>query len=304
MPDMGSHALESAPKGGSKADVWFVLILTGGTSASLQMWHAVHADKAGGLFWVVAALVGIVPAATAIGLSHVVVSHKNAVWLRVVTVGVMLAIMAASASAIAATVHPLEVKAFNWILALALDAAALACVWVLLGDSERKAAEASALELAQAEAEQARTEAAQAAHEASGAAEKLASVRAALEADVTRLSAELAAANATAEALRQAAHPRRSKGRSVLRKPAPVSRDQGADEQDLTAELRAIQMLDAHPELRAKGQGSELGRRLGISPAHGRRLHAALTSDEHAPEHPAQDTSERPAQPVAEHPEG
>lgn len=264
MPDMtAKHAQDSAPRR-SKADVWFVLILTGGTSASLQMWHAVHADHAGGLFWIVAALVGIVPAATAIGLSHVVVSHKNAVWLRVVTVGVMLAIMAASASATAATVHPLEVKAFNWVLALALDAAALACVWVLLADSERKAAQATALELAQAGTEQARTKAAEAAQGAD-----------ALEAELARVSAELTAAHAAAEALREAAHDRRAKGSPRARK-SPRTR---TEPDDVATELRALQMLDAHPELKQPGMGSELGRRLGIHPATGRRLHARLTAE-------------------------
>jgi hypothetical protein len=130
------------------------------------------------------------------------------------------------------------------------------------------------------------------------------SVRASASEELARVSTGLAAANATAEALRQAAHGRRSRGRSAPRKAAPVSAPESDGEQDLTAELRAIQMLDAHPELRAKGQGSELGRKLGVSPATGRRLHAALTADEHAPEHPAQALDEHPAQPVAEHPEG
>lgn len=48
---------------------------------------------------------------------------------------------------------------------------------------------------------------------------------------------------------------------------------------DLTTELRAIQLLDAHPELRQPRMGAELARRLGVSPATGRRLHSQLTAE-------------------------
>lgn len=265
MTDSGAHARKE-PKGRSRADVWFVLVITGGTSATLQMWHATHAT---GTVLLIAALVGLVPAATAVGLSHVVASHKSVLLLRVVTFAVMLAVMAASASASAAVIRPIDGLAFAWILSVALDAAALACVWVLLGLSERKAAEATALELAGKTA----AEATEAAREAAGKV-------AGLETELASVSAELATANVTVEALRSAAHPPPSR-RS--RKPQKSARRSG-DTQDLTTELRALQMLDAHPELRAKGQAAELARRLGISPAHGRRLHARLVPEDGAPD--------------------
>ena len=104
--------------------------------------------------------------------------------------------------------------------------------------------------------------------------------RAAVEAELARMSAELTAANATAEALRTAARERR-RGRSGSGAPKARKSAQGSgDTEDMTTEFRAIQMLDAHPELRAKGQGAELARRLGVSPAHGRRLHGRLTAEE------------------------
>ena len=165
----------------SRADVWFVLIITGGTSAILQMWHATHSA---GTYLLIAALVGLVPAATAIGLSHVVASHKSAVLLRLLTVAVMVAVMAASANAAAAVVRPIDGLFFSWVLCIALDAAALASVWVLLGDSERKAAEVTALETAQATAREAADKA-------------------------TRLEAELAVATTALDAAPQApARPR------------------------------------------------------------------------------------------------
>jgi hypothetical protein len=275
----GKHEQEStAPAGKSRADVWFVLIITGVTSAVLQMWHATHS---GGTVLLIAGLVGLVPAATAIGLSHVVASHKSALVLRLVVFAVMGAAMAASISAIAAVVQPIDGPYFSWVFGLALDAAALACVWVLLGDQERKAAEANAVEIA----ESAASNAAESEREASAKAGRL-------EAELAAMSADLTAANATVEALKSAAHqppPKRS------RKPSRSARGSG-DTQDLTTELRALQMLDAHPELRAKGQAAELARRLGISPAHGRRLHAKLAPEDR-PSDPLQErSSERPDQ--------
>jgi hypothetical protein len=262
----GMATAKHAPKTRSTADVWFVLIITGGASAILQMWHATHS---GGTVLLIAGLVGLVPPAAAIGLSHVVAGHKSAALLRVITVAVMLSVMAASASASAAVIRPIDGPQFSWVLALALDAAALASVWVLLGDQERKAAEGSAVETAERAAAEARRTAA----EATGRAF-------ALEADLVSVRADLATAVATAEALRSAAPPLPSRRSSRPAAKARRSAHGSADTQDLTAELRAIQMLDAHPEMRAKGQGAELGRRLGVSPAHGRRLHARLTSEE------------------------
>jgi hypothetical protein len=273
----GKHEQEStAPAGKSRADVWFVLIITGVTSAVLQMWHATHS---GGTVLLIAGLVGLVPAATAIGLSHVVASHKSALLLRLVVFAVMGAAMAASISAIAAVVQPIDGPYFSWVFGLALDAAALACVWVLLGDNERKAAEATALKLAQGEAEEARSAMAEAAE--SGRA---------LEAELARVSAELVTANATVEALRSTPPPPPKPPRKN-----PRTRTSG---EDVTVELRALQMLDAHPELKEPGMGSELGRRLGIHPSSGRRLHARLTAEKPSGGRP----DERGQEPAPEHP--
>jgi hypothetical protein len=274
MDGMAKHAPSAMP-GKSRADVWFVLLVTGGTSATLQVWHATHA---GGIAPLIAALVGLVPAATAIGLSHVVASHKSARLLRVITFLVMIAAMAVSIGAVAAVVRPVEGQGFSWVFGLALDAAALACVWVLLGDTEQKAATASALETATATAEAAEVKAADAVAESSRLAAELATV-----------SADLATANATVEALRTAAQERRPRGSAKARKGARGSGDTG----DLTAELRAMQMLDAHPELRAKGMGAELARRIGVAPSTGRRLLSQLTAEERPSDAPASAAQER-----------
>jgi hypothetical protein len=251
MPDMSAkHAQEAVPHR-SRADVWFVLVITGGTSATLQMYHATHAT---GTVLLIAALVGLVPAATAVGLSHVVASHKSVIVLRLITFAVMLAVMAASASASAAVIRPIDGLWFAWILSVALDAAALACVWVLLGDSERKAAEASALELAQKTAAEAQSAAEEAASKVAGLEAELVSARAALDAERARRV--------------PARKPRRSSARKPATVPVPVAPGSSAPEDvpDLDTEARILALID---------QGysaSKAGVLAGTSDSYGRQV--------------------------------
>jgi hypothetical protein len=256
MDDVSKH---QSPKSRSMADVWFVLTVTGGASAVLQMWHATHS---GGTVLLIAALVGLVPAAAAIGLSHVVAGHKSAMALRVITVLVMLAVMAASASAVAAVVRPIDGPAFSWVYAIALDSAAMSCVWVLLGAQDRKAAEATALETAQAAAESAASATREAQLQASALAAELAESRASADAGSAvreRLEADLRSAQETARA-------RRSRGKA---RNAPGS----APADDVTLEARALELLASDLEM----PGAELARKLGVSPGYGRKLKARLT---------------------------
>lgn len=51
-----------------------------------------------------------------------------------------------------------------------------------------------------------------------------------------------------------------------------------AQADDITLEFRALDELQKDPKLRAPRMGAELGRRIGASPATGRRLHAKLTA--------------------------
>ena len=63
-----------------------------------------------------------------------------------------------------------------------------------------------------------------------------------------------------------------------------------APDEDLTTELRAVQLLDADPELRRPRMGAELARRLGVSESYGGKLHRRLTA-EVPPSEPGQDGS-------------
>jgi hypothetical protein len=261
MPDMSKHKTSKR----STADVWFVLVITGAASATLQMWHATHP---GGTALLVAAIVGLVPPSAAIGLSHVVAGHKSATMLRLITFAVMLAVMAASASASAAVIRPIDGPVFAWVLALALDAAALGCVWVLLGDSDRKAAEASALRQAGLAVAEAQAVARDAVAEACGLRAELGAVRAQLE-------------TAQAAITRGASAPRKravSGGRkTAARKPAtvdPAVAALAAELAEMDTDAAALALLAKDPDI----PGTQLGLALGLSGARGRQIKAKLTA--------------------------
>jgi hypothetical protein len=160
---------------------------------------------------------------------------------------------------------------------------ALARVGKLITDAgkveaaERAAAEAQA-RVAEAEAEV-----------ADGAA-RAQEERTRLEADAAQLRADLDAATVQLEVLRKRAAARAPKAGKTAPKAAP----RADSAEDLTTELRALQILEAHPELRQPGMGSELGRRLGVSPGYGRKLHGRLTSEERPPDALQERAEERP----------
>jgi hypothetical protein len=263
MTDVSRHSRHPSPV----PSAWGVLFAMGAASVTCQMWHSAHS----GSNWLFAVIEGLAPIGASMGLSHAAALLRQVRWWMYGLVYlIILAAMGLSANAIAQVVAPAEGPWGEWLFGGMLDGAALVALAIILNDRNRQAAHVAAEETARGQL--------------AGAHETIA----ALQADKTRLEIELVAASEAVKALRSAAPPpppRRS------RKSAKSGRGSG-DTQDLTAELRAIQMLDAHPELRAKGQGAELGRRLGVSPAHGRRLHARLTSEER----PADALQERPPQ--------
>jgi hypothetical protein len=234
---------------------WGVLFAMGAASVTCQMWHSAHS----GSNWLFAVIEGLAPIGASMGLSHAAALLRQVRWWMYALVYlIILAAMGLSANAIAQVVAPAEGPWGEWLFGGMLDGAALVALAIILNERNRQAARATAEESA--------------CGQLAGAHEAIA----ALQAERARLETELATASAALDALRSAAPPPAPKRSRKSAKSAHGS----ADTQDLTAELRAIQMLDAHPELRAKGHGADLGRRLGVSPAHGRRLHARLTSEE------------------------
>jgi hypothetical protein len=265
MTGMATHA-KAPGKSSAKSWAWAVLLTMGATSVILNIWDATHAAH---LFWLIAALKGIAPVGAAMGLSEVGARYDGGKVFRGLCFAVMGGAMSLSMSAIANVMRPGSEVWAAWMFGVVLDAAALIGLHVILTERERARAGATALEIAD-----------RAAADAQGDAERERRERAAAEAEAAQARAERDAVSAELEALRQAAPvPLRRRSRPAGARPrrsAPGAADTG----DLTVELRAIQMLDAHPELRAKGNGAELGRRLGVHPSPGRRLHARLTAEE------------------------
>ncbi len=64
--------------------------------------------------------------------------------------------------------------------------------------------------------------------------------------------------------------------RNAARLTQPRNRKPSGRGSKLTTKEQAANLLDADPELRKPRMGGELARRLGVSPATGRRLHANL----------------------------
>ena len=90
---------------------------------------------------------------------------------------------------------------------------------------------------------------------------------------------ELDALNAERRAI-HVEHPKYNqvhRSAATLKPPAPrVRRSHQSAKRSMTTEERAANLLEADPALRAPRMGGELARRLDVSPATGRRLHAKL----------------------------
>ena len=311
MTVMADHRKTAPGRSSAKVPAWAVLITMGGTSITLNFWDATHA--ASPMFWLIAGLRGFAPVLAAMFISEAGARFDGGKVFRRVTFAIMGGAMLLSASAVANVLRPSYPPGWlglimSWLFGTVLDAAALTGLWIILTERQRRrdaerqgeaddAAQAMAEAVAAAEAraaELARQERVQIEAEAAGE-------RAAVEAELAAARTELAAANATVDALRTAApktrSPRKARPAPKARPAAPGAPRAADDTADWTTEFRAVQMLDAHPELRAKGQASELARRLGVSPGYGRKLHLRLTTeerpDERGREHAADQGDER-----------
>lgn len=94
-------------------------------------------------------------------------------------------------------------------------------------------------------------------------------------------TARMSAQQGAAEALEQAgAIAQKLAAKSAQGKRAKTAQParKSAQADDITLEFRALDELQKDPGLRAPRMGAELGRRIGASPATGRRLHAKLTA--------------------------
>lgn len=289
MTVMADHRKTAPGKSSAKVPAWTVLVTMGGTSIILNFWDATHTPHP--LFLLIAALRGFAPVAAAMGLSEAAARFDGGKTFRIVAFAIMTGAMLLSASAVANVLRPsypagLLGLGLAWLFGIVLDAAAITCLWIILTERERRREAERAEEARDAAGEMAEAVAAAAARAADMAAAERAQIeaqaaeeRAALETELASVSAELTAANVTVEALRTAARGPRKRSQPAAPR-ASKNASQSDSEEDLTLELRAVQMLTAHPELKKPRMGSELGRRLGVHESTGRRLHSSLTGEQ------------------------
>lgn len=226
---------------------WAVLIGTGGTSVTFNVWHSVHAGE---LEIVLAVLAGLAPVFTAACVSHLVAAHRGGWFMRAVAFAVMLGAMALSISATAAVVAP-AAGHMRWVYGAVLDAAALLALWAILDTKDRDRADADAVSDAERRAVLARSEA-------------------------ESLRAELGSATAELDRVRTAAAavavPVPTRGPARRSRTAP-KRARTAPKDDLALEARALNFLAADLDM----TGAELARRLGVTEGYGRKLKRKLT---------------------------
>lgn len=290
MPDMGNGQHEAAGAGLRRARTaaWIVTVVMGGTTMAFQVYHAV---KLGHMPWPLAVLYGIVPLLIALLVLEIVAEWREAPWpAKAAAYAIMGAAMFLSASATGSVVLHAAPGHFSLLPGALLDAAELlAAFFILNGPSAAQAvAKVAARELellGRVDAERSSREQSEASLRG-----ELSDLRAragreieALRSD--RVSGQQALENAqreAAEALTRADDlARRLADASARKKPAKAAANarNGTDD-DLSLEMRALNLLVADPELRKPRMGGELARKLDVSPATGRRLHAKLSAQD------------------------
>jgi hypothetical protein len=266
MSDMSSepqHARTARSRDTAVIAAWAVLVIAALTSGSYNMVHAFeHSHGAPELPF----LYGAVPPVLAALLAHVAAAYRSSRWIKAAVIAVTLASMSLSITSVAQVAAPMGGKVMSIVFGLAVDAAAMTALVLILDNHRRRAVAASALDEALAEARQARAEAQESAHGAAAMEAEVASALAAAER--AEAEAEVLRTSARNSAVTSARKPGRKSGGTSARKPAPASAPEASGPDDLSTEVQALDILARDPGI----TGSELGRRLGKTPRHGRDL--------------------------------
>lgn len=151
MSDTSPDAAPAVAESGVSA-AWAILIFLGGTTVVFNIWHATHW---GHMRLPLALLYGIAPVVAAMGLSHIVATHKSGLFLHVVAFAVMLGAMGLSIGAISAVIRPAAGPVLCWLFGAVLDAASLVALRVILSERALAAAVRAASEKAREEAAEA-----------------------------------------------------------------------------------------------------------------------------------------------------
>jgi len=256
---------------------WAVLIGTAVTSVTYNVVHALPV-----LELALALLLGFAPAFVAACLSHVAAVLDAPGWVKAAVIAVMLGGMVLSASNTAAVVAPAEPGWRGWLFGIVLDAGALLALWAIMASRRQRNEATAAVEAARTETQAARAEA----HAATAEAAELRAGLGTAQASLAEVQAELAALRERNKTRNRGRNSGRNQGRNTGRNTAPSSARNtapssapssapataGSGEDELSIEARALQEIAG---ARAKGEtlnGSELGRRLGVTERYGRDL--------------------------------
>lgn len=120
---------------------WLVLLVTGGTSGTMSVYHAF---EYGNIPWELAILAGAVPVIVAMGMSEIVALYDAGWLLKGLTFLVMAGGLVMTMHASAVVVGPAQGAGFRWGWGLDLDIAALIALFVLLNPRPRRAAKSAA----------------------------------------------------------------------------------------------------------------------------------------------------------------
>lgn len=183
------------------------------------------------------------------------------------------------------------------VFANALPVVVLALIAVLVHLRRVDRAEAEAAEQAHAEAERDAQQASAKAAQITGLEAAVSALTRDLEATVSaRAEAETALTVALTRAEKLEAKLAAKTAQAKRSRAAQGTGRKGAQDEDLTTEMRALTLFEKKPELRKPGMGSELGRQLGLSAQTGRRLHARLAAQYRSGEHPGASSDEHPGE--------
>lgn len=275
MTSMAEHAKKQKRRTEGLVAAWLGLITAGFTTVTFNVWHATHSGMVTGL----GIIEGIAPVALAMIVSHLVATYNGdgllGYVLRGGTFAVMIGAMILSVGATGAVVHP-AARALWWLFGAVVDAAALACLQVLLSLRERAAREERERAGAEALAADERTGLRA---EVGTLRDELAARDEAAKAALESLRAQLETAHADlAEALTRKEELAARIAQMTAQKKRAKAAGGSAQAEDLTTEFRALDEMEKDPSLRGPRMGGELARRIGVSGATGRRLHARLTA--------------------------
>jgi hypothetical protein len=284
--DHSGHSEAGAPLRRAHRAAWFTFIFMAGTTMTFQTYHSV---ETGQMPWPLAALFGVAAFILAIMVLEFA-RHSPSRWVRGGAYALTAGAMYLSASATGDVVLHAAPPHASLLFGFLMDGAAILAIHFIFNGPTAAQAVAAVTQreaelLAKANAERSSREQSEA--DLRG---ELSDLRARAGREIEALRSDHVSGQQALESAQQEAAgalaraddlARRLAEASTRKKPAKAAATvrSGSDD-DLSLEMRALNLLVADPELRKPRMGGELARKLDVSPATGRRLHAKLSAQD------------------------